>query len=60
MLLPGIVLVVLGFAVSLLSLGTAANVGVRLAMVLAGIAMSLFGIIRVLNGYFLARAIWRK
>ncbi|MBI4877984.1 MAG: hypothetical protein HY822_25420 [Acidobacteria bacterium] len=45
---------------TLASLGVAATTGGRLAMVLAGIALSLTGIIGLLNGAYVKNAIWRK
>jgi hypothetical protein len=60
MLLMGIVLTFLGFIVALFSLGVTASVGGRMAMVLAGMAMSLFGILGLINGAYLKNAIWRK
>ena len=38
---------------------TTAEIG-RLIFALAGIGISVFGILGVLNGYFLERAIWKK
>lgn len=60
MLLLGIAVTIAGFLLGLAGLGLTADPGVRLAMVLAGIAVSLTGIIRVLNGHFAAKAIWRR
>ena len=60
MLLLGIAITIAGFLIGLASLGLTGSPGVRLAMVLAGIAVSLTGIVRVLNGYFVAKAIWRR
>lgn len=60
MLLLGILITFAGFLISFLSLALAPGPGMRLAMVAAGILISLFGIIRVLNGHFVAKAMWRK
>ena len=60
MLVVGIFVTFLGFAISVASLGVASGVGGRLIMVLLGIAVSLFGIMGVLNSYFLKNAIWKK
>lgn len=60
MILIGICVTVLGFLVSLLSLGITTAVGVRMAMVLFGLALSLFGIIRIINRAYMKNAIWRK
>ena len=60
MLLIGILVTFLGFILSVLSLGMASSVGGRMAMVLIGLAVSLFGIIGLINRAFLKNAIWRK
>jgi hypothetical protein len=49
-----------GFLISFASLLLASAAGERLALVLAGIAVSLFGILRVLNSHYLSKAIWRR
>jgi hypothetical protein len=46
--------------ISVASLSVASSVSGRMVMVLLGIAVSLFGIIGVLNRGFLSKAIWRK
>ena len=48
------------FLVRLLSLGLASSVGVRMAMVLVGIVVSLVGILGVINGAYLKNAIWKR
>ena len=60
MVLAGIVVTLLGFLLSVYSLGMTSSVMGRLVLVLAGIALSLIGIIGVLNRAYLSRAIWRK
>ena len=50
----------LGFVISLLSLGMTSSVNGRMMMVLIGLAVSLFGIIGVINRRYLKNAIWRK
>ena len=60
MIIAGVVLALLGWLIALLSLGAMASVGGRMVMVLVGIAVSLVGIIGVLNRAFLSKAIWRK
>ena len=60
MIFVGIVLTLLGFVLSLLSLGLTADVNLRLIMVLAGLAISVTGIVGVLNRAFLKNAIWRR
>jgi hypothetical protein len=60
MILVGILLTLLGFVISVLSLGVTSSVGGRLAMVLVGLAVSLFGIMGVLSKAYLKNAIWKK
>ncbi|HYW65437.1 MAG TPA: hypothetical protein VFB10_01925 [Candidatus Dormibacteraeota bacterium] len=60
MILVGILVTLLGFVISVLSLGVTSSVGGRLAMVLVGLAVSLFGIMGVLNKAYLKNAIWKK
>ncbi len=59
-ILVGIAVTVFGFVISLLSLGMASTVNVRLAMVLAGLVVSLFGIIGVINRAYLKNPIWKR
>jgi hypothetical protein len=56
----GVVVTLLGFLVAVASLGITSSVGGRMGLVLAGIAISLIGIVGVLNRAFLSKAIWRK
>lgn len=56
----GIIVTLLGFVISLMSLGMASSVNARMIMVLAGIAVSLFGIVGLINPAYLKKAIWRK
>jgi hypothetical protein len=60
MVLLGIALTVLGFVISVLSLGLTSSVGGRMAMVLIGLIMSFTGILGVINRAYLKNAIWRK
>lgn len=60
MTLLGLALALLGFVISLFSLGVTSDVSVRMAMVLVGIAISLAGIIGVINRAYMKNAIWRK
>jgi hypothetical protein len=60
MIIAGIVITFLGFLISVASVGVMSSVEGRLVMVLVGIAVSLVGIIGVLNRAFLSKAIWRK
>ena len=56
----GLLLALCGFVLSVASLGLTSSNGARLGMVLAGIAVSLFGIIGVLNPAYVKTAIWKK
>jgi hypothetical protein len=60
MILVGLLVTVLGFIISVLSLAVTSSVGGRMAMVLAGLAVSLFGILGVLNKAYLKNALWKK
>ena len=60
MILIGLLITLLGFVISVLSLTLTSSVGGRLALVLFGLAVSLFGIIGVLNKAYLKNAIWKK
>ena len=60
MISAGILITLLGFVISVLSLGVTTSVGGRMTMVLIGLAVSLTGILGVLNRAFLRNAIWRK
>jgi hypothetical protein len=60
MALAGVVITFLGFLISVMSLGMTSSVGGRMVMVLIGLAVSLIGIIGVINRAFLKNAVWRK
>ena len=60
MVIVGLVVTLLGFLLSVASLGLATSVNVRMVMVLAGIAVSLFGIIGLINPAYVKNAIWKK
>jgi len=60
MIIVGLVVTLLGFLISVGSLGAMSSVGGRMVMVLVGIAVSLVGIMGVLNRAFLSKAIWKK
>ncbi len=59
MILVGILITLSGFVISVLSLALNSN-GARLVVVVLGLAVSLFGIISVLNRAYLKNAIWKK
>ena len=60
MALAGILVTLLGFAISVLSLGITSSAGGRLAIVLIGLALSFTGIVGLINRAFMKKAIWRK
>ena len=60
MALVGLVITFVGFLIAAASVGVVAGTGGRLIMVLAGIAVSLFGIMGVLNQAYLKNAIWKR
>ncbi len=60
MILIGLLVTLLGFVISVLSLTLTSSVGGRLVIVLLGIAVSLFGIVGLLNKHYLKNAIWKK
>jgi hypothetical protein len=60
MTLVGIVVTLLGFVIALMSLPMTTSVNARLIIVLVGIAVSLTGIMGILNRAFQKNAIWRK
>lgn len=60
MILVGILVTFSGFVISLLSLNMASGVSGRMVMVLAGIAVSLFGIFGLINKAYVNNAIWKK
>jgi hypothetical protein len=59
MTLAGIIVTLLGFLISVASLGVMSDVNGRMAMVLVGIAVSLVGI-GLINRDAMSKAIWRK
>jgi hypothetical protein len=60
MILIGIIVTFLGFVISLLSLTLASSVSGRLVVVLFGLAVSLFGILGLLNRAYIHKAIWKQ
>lgn len=60
MIYAGILVTLLGFVIAVASLGIASGVNARLIIVLLGLAVSLFGIIGMINPAYLKNAIWRK
>jgi hypothetical protein len=60
MIAVGLAITVAGFLMAVGSLGATDNTMVRLVIVLAGIGVSLAGIMGVLNAHYLKNAIWKK
>ena len=60
MIIAGIVITLLGFLISVFSLSMASSNSGRLIIVLVGLAVSLIGIIGVINRAYMKNAIWRK
>jgi len=60
MKLAGVVCVLGGWAVSVAGLFLTSSTVGRALIACAGIAISLYGSLGILNGYFLERAIWKK
>ena len=56
----GLVITFLGFLLAMLSPGLTAGTSGRLILVLAGIAISLGGIMGVVNQAYMKNAIWKK
>ena len=56
----GIVITFAGFLIAAASVGITAGASGRLVIVLAGLAISLFGIIGVLNPAYMKDAIWKR
>ena len=55
----GLAVTLLGFVVAVASLGLTSSNTARLVIVLAGIAVSLIGILGVLNQAYMKNAIWK-
>jgi hypothetical protein len=60
MTFAGIIVTLLGFLIAFASLGLMTSVSGRMSMVLAGLAVSLYGIIGLINKAYLKNAIWKK
>ena len=56
----GLVVTLAGFLISVLSLGMLESAGARLGAVCLGIAVSLFGIVGLVNPAYVKNAIWKK
>ena len=60
MRIAGLGIIVAGWLVAVSSLFLTQSNSVRIVIICAGIAVSLFGNLGVLNKYYLDRAIWKK
>lgn len=60
MVYAGLLVTLLGFLISVVSLDVSTAVGVRMAMVLFGLAVSFFGILGLINPAFVKKALWRR
>lgn len=60
MVIVGLLITFLGFLIAVFSVGMTTSVNGRLIIVLAGLAISLFGIIGVLNRAYLKNPIWKR
>jgi cytochrome c biogenesis protein CcdA len=60
MALAGVVITFVGFIVAVASLGIASSNTLRMVIVLAGMGVSLFGILGLLNPAYMRHAIWKK
>ena len=60
MMIAGVVITILGFLIAFFSVGMTSDNTMRLIIVIVGIAVSLTGIIGVLNRACLSKAIWRR
>lgn len=60
MALVGIAVTLLGFAMSVASVGMMSSTGGRLGMVVLGIIISLVGIMGVINPAYQKNAVWKK
>jgi len=60
MRLVGVLVILAGWLVAMSGLFFSTANGVRIAFALAGIGISLYGMLGVLNGYYVERAIWKK
>ena len=56
----GLLLALAGSVIAIAGLGLMSDVGGRMAFALVGIAVSLYGIVGLVNKAFMAKAIWRR
>ena len=60
MALVGLIVTFLGFVIAVASLGITESNSTRMVIVLVGIAVSLGGIMGILNPAYMKHAIWKK
>jgi len=60
MKLMGLLLVIAGWLISIAAIMITQSNGARLGLVLLGIAVSIFGILGVLNPAYLKHAVWKS
>jgi hypothetical protein len=60
MALVGLLVTLAGFLVAISSVGLVSGTGVRLVMVLAGIVISLGGIMGIINPAYQKNAVWKR
>jgi len=60
MALVGLVITFVGFLLAAGSVGISSSTTARLVLVLAGIVMSLFGIIGMINPAYQKNAVWKR
>ena len=60
MAFAGIIVTFVGFLLAAASVGLMAGTGGRLVLVLAGIAISLFGILGLINPAYQKNAVWKR
>jgi hypothetical protein len=60
MAIAGVIVTLAGFLIAALSVGIASATAVRLIVVLAGIGISLGGIIGIINPAYQSNAVWKR
>jgi len=60
MAIAGLIVTLLGFIIAVASLGMSSSVSGRMVIVLVGLAVSLVGIIGLINPAYQKKAAWRK
>jgi hypothetical protein len=60
MAIAGLIVTLLGFGISVASVGMSSSVSGRMVIVLIGLAVSLGGIIGLINPAYQKKAVWKK